>query len=161
MDANIQPLNRSSIGAPSCFSRTSRKAELSGGASGGFLWHAQAVISRVPKVTGTPIDALNLEIRAVTLSSPCNKTPLPSSASVSEDHDAISTSMVINVQNLKIIRVKCLPWRIFAFFLDKDKFARMQLRLENIYFFYCSEQTFALPVFVFSIQRGNLLPFSD
>ncbi|MBI07748.1 MAG: hypothetical protein CMM54_12275 [Rhodospirillaceae bacterium] len=69
--------------------------------------------------------------------------------------------MVINVQNLKIIRVKCLPWRIFAFFLDKDKFARMQLRLENIYFFYCSEQTFALPVFVFSIQRGNLLPFSD
>src|SRR6516164_9770405 len=58
--------------SPGRISSISRKAEVSGGSSGGRLTHARAVMTRLPKRTLRSIGASKVEIRAVVLSSPCS-----------------------------------------------------------------------------------------
>jgi len=51
-DANIHPLKTDVGSSFRLISRISRKAEVSGGSSGGVLLQDRAVISNVPKRTG-------------------------------------------------------------------------------------------------------------
>jgi len=68
-DANIHPLKTDDGSSFRLISRISRKAEVSGGSSGGVLLQDRAVISNVPKRTGWSIGTSRLETRAVILSS--------------------------------------------------------------------------------------------
>jgi hypothetical protein len=74
VDANIQP-EKTRLGAwPRCESSICRKAEVSGGSSGGTVWQIRAVMTREPKRTGTPTGAFTSMARPVILSSPRKTT---------------------------------------------------------------------------------------
>ena len=72
LEANIQPRNTMAVGSPSRTSAISRKAELSGGSSGGRLSQVRAMISNVPNRTTRPTGAATVETLAVALSSACS-----------------------------------------------------------------------------------------